>query len=360
MPRSTYQQRRGSLRDSLASIKADSLLVSALPNIRHLTGFTGSNAALLLTPSGDTLFTDPRYALQSRQETDCRVAVVRGPLNKAILARVQRQRLRRLGFENLRASYAFVQALREKLPMRTSLVEAKDIVERSRLVKDEEELALIRESVAANSRALSRAVRSFRPGIREVDAAMEIEYEMRRLGADGPAFDTIVAAGARTALPHAHPTGNLLASNELLLVDMGVMKSGYASDMTRMFHFGAPSAKTRKQYRAVLEAQLAAVDKVRAGVTAGAVDRSAREVLKKQGLDKLFTHSTGHGLGLEIHEAPRLGRKDKTRLEAGMVITIEPGIYEEGWGGIRIEDTVLVTATGAQVLTPTPKELVVL
>jgi Xaa-Pro aminopeptidase len=168
-----------------------------------------------------------------------------------------------------------------------------------------------------------------------------------------------VAAGARAALPHAHP-GAAKIGPGMLLIDMGAFCDGYASDMTRMVHVGPPDMKYHRAYKAVLEAQLAGIAAVRAGATAASVDRATRRILKQHDLEREFVHSTGHGLGLEIHEAPRLGKSDKTRLEAGMAITIEPGVYIEGWGGVRIEDTVLVTASGCEVLTPTPKDLVVL
>ena len=190
--------------------------------------------------------------------------------------------------------------------------------------------------------------------------AAELEFKMRRLGAEKPAFETIVATGTRTALPHAQPSEQKAAVNELLLIDMGACQNGYMSDMTRMLFLGRPNRRVINIYNAVLKAQLAAVDAVRAGVTAGDVDRKARQVLDSEGLGKQFVHSTGHGLGLEIHEPPRVGKKDPTRLEAGMVITIEPGAYIRDFGGVRIEDTVLVTKNGCEVLTPTSKELVLL
>jgi Xaa-Pro aminopeptidase len=192
--------------------------------------------------------------------------------------------------------------------------------------------------------------------MRETELAAEIDYRNRKLGAEAPSFDTIVAAGERSALPHAHP-GPAKIGPGILLIDMGAFRDGYASDMTRMVHVGPATAKYKRAYRAVLEAQLAAIAAVKPGVTTNAVDRAARSTLKRHGLDREFVHSTGHGLGLEIHEPPRIGRKDKTKLEAGMAITIEPGIYIEGWGGIRIEDTVLVTANGCEILTPTSKAL---
>jgi Xaa-Pro aminopeptidase len=233
-------------------------------------------------------------------------------------------------------------------------------VERLRTIKSTAEIGTIRASVQLNSAALEKALKQFKPSMSEVDFAAEIEYRMRRLGADGTAFETIVASGPRTALPHARPTDRAINTDQLLLVDMGARVAGYCSDMTRTHAVGKLNSKVRRMYRAVLESQLAAIDAVKPGTTCTAVDRAAREVLRGYGWDKLFIHSTGHGLGLEIHENPRVGRKDKTKLEEGMVITIEPGLYLEEVGGIRIEDTVVVAKSGCEVLTPTGKELVVL
>ncbi len=230
------------------------------------------------------------------------------------------------------------------------------LIERLRLVKDAGEIDKIRASVLSNSAALEAALKRFKIGMRESELAAEIDYQNRKLGAEAPAFDTIVASGERAALPHAQPGASRI-SHGILLIDMGAFRDGYASDMTRMVHVGPATPKYKRAYRAVLEAQLAAVDAVRPGVTTNSVDRAARGTLKRHGLEREFVHSTGHGLGLEIHELPRIGRKDKTKLEAGMAITIEPGVYIEGWGGIRIEDTVLVTTGGCEILTPTTKEL---
>jgi Xaa-Pro aminopeptidase len=180
---------------------------------------------------------------------------------------------------------------------------------------------------------------------------------MRRLGADKPSFETIVAAGVRSALPHAQPTAARLSPGDLVVVDMGAFQDGYASDMTRMLSVGTPSAKVKRMYKAVLEAQLAAIDAVRPGAATASVDAAARRVLAGHGLDHVFIHSTGHGLGMEIHEPPRIGKRDRHRLRTGMAITIEPGAYIEGFGGVRIEDTVVVTESACEILTTTPKEL---
>ena len=343
-----------------AGHKIDALLVSALPNVRYLSGYTGSNGVVLWTPGSMTLFTDPRYTIQASRESSCKVRIARGPLYTAVSQSIKRKGLKRIGFEEARLTYDMYAALKEALPLGSGLRPMGPIVDQLRMIKREDEIARIRRSIQTNSDAFARSIRHIRVGVAESDIAAEIDYQMRKLGAQKTAFETIVAAGPRTALPHAHPTQERLKGNELLLIDMGACQDGYTSDMTRMLFLGKPSRKIKAMHDAVLEAQLAAISAVRPGVTAQHVDRAAREALKPAGLDKAFIHSTGHGLGLEIHEAPRLGKKDKTLLQAGMVITIEPGAYVEGFGGIRIEDTVLVTTNGCEVLTPTSKELIVL
>jgi Xaa-Pro aminopeptidase len=337
----------------------DAFLVTGAANVRYLSGFTGSNGMILALPGTAVFFTDPRYAIQSSQEVAARTAVVkRGGLIAEIVKFVKAKRLRRLGFEKSHFSFEQYSFLQKQLGSKVDLKPLDDAVQKQRMVKTAEEIEAIRRSVETNSKAFARATRNIRPGVRETEIAAEIDYQMRRLGAERPAFETIVASGERTAWPHARPTLRALGKDELVLIDMGASREGYASDMTRMLHLGRKSRKIVQMYRAVLEAQLAGVDAVRPGATADHVDRAARQVLKKHGLDRAFTHSTGHGLGLEIHEPPRLGKGEKTRLEAGMTITVEPGAYIEGTGGIRIEDTVLVTAAGCEVLTPTPKELI--
>jgi Xaa-Pro aminopeptidase len=336
----------------------DCLMISGRENIRYLTGFTGSNAALLMFADARTiLYTDPRYTIQAAQQADCKITVAKGALVQSLMRDFDRSGKSGIGIEKDHLTVGLFQAFMKILPTRATAEPVAGIVEKLRMVKDEGEVELIRKSVDLNSQAFDAALKRIKPGIAESDVAAEIDYRSRRLGAERPAFDTIVAAGERSALPHAQP-GRAKAGQGILLIDMGAFLNGYASDMTRMVHIGKAPAKYKRTYKAVLEAQLAGIDAVRPGVTSKTVDAATRATLKAHGLEKEFVHSTGHGLGLEIHEAPRLGRKDKTRLEAGMVITIEPGVYIEGWGGIRIEDTVLVTKTGCEILTPTTKDLV--
>jgi Xaa-Pro aminopeptidase len=351
------KRRRDRAVNVFAEAKIDALFVTSLHNVRYLTGFTGSNGALLLyRDRPPVFFTDPRYTVQSSEEVDCKARIAKGPMTDSVIRELEKSRPRRLGFEQEHLTFARVADLQKKKPSRSEMVGVSGLVENLRMVKDAGEIEAIRASVELNSRALENALRRFKIGMSERELAAEIDYQSRKLGAEAPAFDTIVAAGARAALPHAHP-GAAKIGPGMLLIDMGAFRDGYASDMTRMAHVGAPPAKYKSAYRAVLDAQLAAIAAVRAGAASVAVDRAARRVLKGKGLDREFVHSTGHGLGLEIHEPPRLGRRDKLKLADGMAITIEPGIYIKGWGGIRIEDTVLVTETGCEIFTPTSKEL---
>ena len=335
----------------------DALLISAMPNIQYLTGFTGSNGLLLVASGESTLFTDPRYTLQASQQAYCEVRIAGGPLSRTVVERIHRRKWKRVGFESNRIGFDLLHAIETALPSGAKLIPIAHAVEDVRIVKSLEEIELVRKSVEDNSRAFRRALKSFRPGMRETELAAEIDYQQRRAGAESSAFATIVASGVRSALPHAHPTREKIAGAGILLIDMGAFEDFYASDMTRTVYVGKAPKRFKNLYRAVLEAQMAALDCVRSGVTARQVDAAARKVLTAAGLGRQFVHSTGHGLGLEIHEEPRIGKGSNGKLQTNCVITIEPGAYIEGYGGVRIEDTVVVTETGCEVLTPTPKQL---
>jgi len=247
-------------------------------------------------------------------------------------------------------------ALRHGAGSRVRWVDGKFAIEKLRAVKDAAELATMREAAVLISDVFRGVLRVIQPGISELDVAARLEYAMKRRGASGRSFETIVASGARSAWAHAAPTPKLLRKNELVVLDQGAILRGYCSDMTRTVFLGRSPAKVRRLYDAVLEAQEAAKAAIRPGITAGNVDATARNVLRRRGLASYFTHSTGHGLGIEVHEMPRLGRGDETVLEEGMVVTVEPGVYIEGFGGIRIEDDVVVAAQGAVDLTNASRE----
>ena len=352
------EQRRRSVQSALAGHKTGALLVSSPANVRYLSGYAGSNGLILVTPSETHFFTDPRYALEAAQSITCKVHIAKRPLIEDVAALVKRRKIKKIGFEPSWLNLDQHQKLKDLLPLSASLRPVAGIVENLRMTKSAAEIDQIRKSVRVNSEAYARTLRRVRLGMREREVAAELDFQMRLQGAEKPAFDTIVASGERSALPHAQPTSRRLEENELLLIDMGACLDGYMSDMTRMAFLGIPNKRVRALYNAVLEAQIAGIDAVRPGATSAQVDGAARQVLKRHGLDRQFVHSTGHGLGLEIHEGPRIGKKDETRLKAGMVITIEPGAYVDRFGGVRIEDTVLVTANGCEVLTPTTKEFI--
>ena len=354
MTQAEYSRRRAAASGLLAEHRLDGLLVSSAANVRYLTGFAGSNALLLVLEGPAVLFTDSRYRLQAAGETRCSVRIARGSLFAAVAKWLPRSGIRRLGFDPKGLTHAAFLSLKGGA---LRLKPASGLVEGLRMVKSPAEIELIRRAVNIGSQAFDRCLRLARPGMSELDLAAELDHRMRRLGAERPAFETIVASGRRAALPHASPTAKALASNELLLVDMGAVHEGYSGDMTRTVFVGRPGSRVKRLYASVLESQQAALAAVREGVAAGSVDRAARRVLKAHRLDRAFVHACGHGLGLEIHEPPRLGRGERTRLKAGMAITIEPGVYLQEFGGIRIEDTVIVTRNGCEILTPTSKEL---
>ena len=346
------------LRFSFSGIGADAFLVSHLPNIRYLCGFTGSAALLLIEPARSTLFTDSRYTFQAHQEVSgTRIVIARQGLLAAAGKALRKSRGRvRVAYSPSQVTVAQHAALQQAAGSRVRWVSGGNAVEKLRAIKDPQELTAMRAAALLISQVFEEALPRVSPGISELDLAAELEYSMKRKGASGPSFDTIVASGPHSAWAHAQPSSNPLRKSELVVIDQGAILRGYCSDMTRTVFLGRAPARIRRMYRAVLAAQEAAKAAIRPGVTAGSIDAAARRVLRGERLAQYFTHSTGHGLGLEVHEMPRLGKGDKTLLEEGMVVTVEPGVYVEGLGGIRIEDDVVVTATGGEVLTTAPRE----
>lgn len=354
----------GALRRKLKRAGLPGLLVTHLPDVRYLCGFTGTNAALATTRFQARLFTDGRYRAQADEEVQA--ADVEIASGSAVIAAVQwiaaQSRVTSVGFDPAVTSVADLARWKAALPsrLRRKLLTpvAASLIEPLRQIKDDEELALMRQAALAGCRLFDHMLGILRPGLREIEVAAELEHQARLLGAEGMSFETIVASGQRSAMPHGRATSNLLPRRGFLTLDFGIILKGYCSDMTRTVYLGSPKAGERSAYQAVLEAQEAAVAQVSAGVRCGDVDEAARGVLRRAALAEAFTHSTGHGVGLEIHETPRIGAGQKNRLLAGMVITIEPGIYLPGRFGIRIEDMVAVTRTGAEILTPAPKALI--
>ncbi len=352
-----YAQRVDLLRKGLAAEKVETLLVTHLPNIFYLCGFTGDSGALLVDERRVTLFTDGRFTGQARQElpVGARLVICRAPLINSIGKKLAMKTVR-VGFEIAHVMVAHMSALRRAAGAKPCWVGLNRAVEGLRAIKDPEEIARLRRAGVLASGVLTSVLPLLKPGVREFEIAAEIEYRMRTSGAEGPAFKTIVAFGARSALPHARATGKRLRKNELVVLDLGAILAGYCSDLTRTVYVGKAPPRIRKWYEAVRQAQSAAIAATRLGASGEDVDGAARNVLASAGLEKLFVHSTGHGLGLEVHEEPRLARGQKRILQAGNVVTIEPGVYLEGVGGIRIEDDLALHADRAEILTNAPRD----
>jgi Xaa-Pro aminopeptidase len=334
---------------------ADALVVTHGPDVRYLSGFTGSSGAVALAAGRAALFTDGRYTSQAKAETaGIRIAIdKRSPAVRAVewLAGIG---VTRCGFDAGQTTVAGLEAMRKALPAglrRKFLVGTDGLVAKLREVKDEDEIARMRKAAALGCSLFEQVLEFVVAGATEAEVAAQLEFKARMAGAEAMSFETIVASGERSALPHGRASGAKLPKRGFVTMDFGVLLDGYCSDMTRTVHMGKGSKREWDVYHSVLEAQMAAVSVVRAGVTCGEVDEAARSVLRKAGLEKAFSHSTGHGVGLEIHEGPRVAAKQQQVLEPGMVITIEPGAYLAGEFGVRIEDEVLVTADGGEVLT---------
>lgn len=358
-----YAARQQKLALQLQESGLDALFISHLPNIYYLCGFTGS-AGVLVVKAADskprlTFFTDGRYTQQASEQVQGAKVVIG---KKAALAEALRSlrtaKFRSIGFESEHLSYAEYRQLDKAIYGKTKLKPTAGLIEELRSIKDADEIEQIRASVLLAGNLFQSAVSAIRPGARESEIAGELELQARRAGAEGMSFDTIVAAGPRSALPHGRASTQEIPASGFIILDYGVILAGYCSDMTRTVHVGRASKAHRQMYEAVREAQLKSIAAVCPGVEAGEVDKAGRSLLRKAGYGDYFTHSTGHGVGIEVHERPRLARGQTQKLAPGMVVTIEPGIYIPAEGGVRIEDMVLVTESGHEVLTPTTKDLI--
>lgn len=358
-----HADRIARLRAALAASKLDAMLVSALPNVRYLTGFSGSNGLALITADAAVLFTDFRYASQVKHEVSpaVRVVIEASSLWTRLWAELRAERsVEVVAFESAHVTHQdaarFVAegADGAAWKWRPSL----NLVEVLRESKDEGELAEIRAAVQIAEHALERTLPQVRVGLREVDVAGILEHELRRAGSEGFPFETIIATGARSALPHARASTAVIEAGDLLLFDFGAIYRGYCSDITRTFVVGrAPDARQLEIHTLVREANGSASAGVRAGMRGRDADALARQYIDRRGFGDAFGHSLGHGIGLEIHEAPRLAKSAEAPLPPGAVVTIEPGIYLEGWGGVRIEDDVVLTTEGPEVLTTFDRSL---
>ncbi|MFZ5828819.1 MAG: M24 family metallopeptidase [Planctomycetota bacterium] len=354
-----YQSRREKLRKAQKESGINALLVTNFTNVTYLTGFTGDDSYLLLYRGGEVVLSDPRYTTQLEEECPDLELHIRKPgvsMLQALVRVLQWAKVGKLGVEADSITLGLRDRLAEKLP-KLELTATSGLVETLRRCKDSDEVDRIRQAARQAEKAFGVLRASLVPDRTEKQLADDLEYQMRQFGARAASFPTIVAAGPRAALPHARPTNEPIGGHGFVLVDWGACEGLYHSDLTRVLVTGKISAQLERVYRVVFEAQQRAIRAIRPGVTGHDVDRVARSFIAKSGFGRRFGHGLGHGLGLEVHEGPRLAAKNDIVLQPGMVVTVEPGIYLPGWGGVRIEDDVLVTRKGHEVLTGAPKQL---
>ena len=355
----SYQKRCQRLTKNLVEIGADGILISNTKNIRYLTGFTGSAAYLFLSPQQQVLASDARYSVQLKQECpwlEIDIRDVASSLTDSAVRLVNSFGWKSLAIESARLTKADFDELQSRMTG-VQLIDTTQVVERLRMIKDETEIAAIRRSVQVNQTAFQNAVAAATPEQTEREFSFVLEAEMRTLGARRFAFDPIVGVGPRAALPHGRPTDVKLGSASNFLVDWGANVDGYLSDLCRMVITGDLEPKFVEIYDTVLRAQAAAIAQIQPGIEARTVDAAARSVIEAAGYGEFFQHGSGHSFGLEIHEKPFLSPSSELILAAGMVLTVEPGIYLPGIAGVRIEDDVLVTKSGCEVLSNLPKDL---
>lgn len=352
-----HSGRQKKVRGKLTEGGYDAFLVSGISNIRYLTGFSGSTALLLFTKESSHLILDFRYITQAQEETHG-VEIYRQKEGqvKAMAALLGKRSKAKVAFESEVVIHDFYRQMLEELP-KAQFSPVKGWVEQLRMVKQAEEIKLITTAARIAINALRETLPKVKIGEREDVVAAELEYSMKKNGAERAAFDTIVASGFRASMPHARAGRKIITRRELVKLDFGAFAWGYNSDITRTFVMGPPSPKQKAVYGVVKKAQETALSVIKPGIRTSDIDKAARDVITKEGYGKAFGHNAGHGVGLDIHEAPRLSAQDETVVQEGMVFTVEPGIYLPDWGGVRIEDTVVATANGCKILTPYDKEL---
>ena len=349
--------RRDKLRRAVRKAGADALLVTSFTNVTYLSGFSGDDSFLLVGRDTDVILSDGRYTTQLEEECPGLDAYIRPGgqgMFDAVAKIVGKMKAKRLGVESQSMTVSLYNRLDKDLA-KVSLLPTAGLVEKLREIKDKREIAATRRAIELTQRGFAVLRASLRPEKTEKQVADELEYQMRLFGAKSIAFPSIVAVGPRAALPHATPGDSQIGESNHLLIDWGANEGQYNGDLTRVLVTGKISPKLERVYRVVLEAQRLGIEAVRPGAVAQDVDRVARNVIEEAGFGRYFGHGLGHGLGLDVHENPRLGVSSETVLKPGMIVTVEPGIYLPGWGGVRIEDDVLVTRSGHEVLSDVPK-----
>ncbi len=350
------------LRNIIETEGLDGLLISGRPNTFYYTGFTGSTSKCLVTRDTAYLVVDFRYTAQAGGQAFEGVQVVEleNDVNHSLNTLCTRHQINSLGIEGGIISFSEVESLRESLKEVHVLKDVQDSMNRVRMIKEPDELLLIQNAVDIADNAFQQVLPFLRPGVRECEVALELEYKMKKMGASGVSFETIIASGPRSALPHGVAGMRELQNGDAIVMDFGALCQGYCSDMTRTVFLGNPSQQLKEIYQIVLRAQTEALEKAAEKMTGKQLDRVSREIISSTGYEKCFGHGLGHGVGIEIHENPRVSPKGEEVLERGMVFTVEPGIYVENIGGVRIEDMVVLGENGAKILTKSTKEMLIL
>lgn len=347
------------LRKALAHNNIDGLLITNEYNRRYMTGFTGTAGVAIVTKEDAVFITDFRYTEQAKKQVkDFRIVQHEGIIVKEVANQAELMGIKSLGFEKDTMTYGLFETY--KSLVKAELVPLSGLIEKIRLIKTEQEINIIKVACEIADNAFTHILDFIKPGITELEVSNELEFFMRKQGATASSFDTIVASGVRSALPHGVATDKVIEKGDFVTLDFGAIYNGYVSDITRTIAVGKPSEKLVEMYEIVLASQLLAIEKVGPGMTGIEADAVARDYLKSKGYGEAFGHSTGHGIGLEVHEGPALSFRSETVLEPNMVVTIEPGIYLPGIGGVRIEDDILITETGNEKLTHSKKELIIL
>ena len=347
------------LRQSLANRQLEAIIIDSPINRKYISGFTGSAGTLFIAKDEVYLLTDFRYRTQSAEQAKgFNIIEYTAPAHEDVKKLIQKHGLTKVAFEQEHWTFAQYKQW-EQLLTGIELVPTSSLVEQIRMIKDEQELQIIREAAHLADRTFAHILNYIKPGVKELDIALEMETFMRKNGATSSSFDTIVASGERSALPHGVASERIIGNEEFVKLDFGAFYKGYCSDITRTVYVGKnPSDKHLEIYHIVLEAQAFALENLKPGMTGKEGDALARDIITAKGYGDLFGHGLGHAIGMEIHEAPRLSRFSETLLTPGMVVTVEPGIYIPNFGGVRIEDDVVITQTGIQILTSSTKELI--
>lgn len=346
------------LREKMKEKEIDAVIITGRENYFYLSGFTGSDGCLLITNEKTFLITDFRYVEQAKLETEYYVIQQTKGILNCIKEIINELNINNIGFEGNNITFSQYERMTQKLEV--NLISIDNMIENLRIIKQPNEIENIKKAVDISDRAFLHILNYIKTGVSEKDIELELEHYMKKNGAESLSFDTIVASGSRTSLPHATPTQRKFEYGDFVLLDFGCKVNGYCSDMTRTVIIGEANEEQKKIYNIVLEAQKKALDFIKAGKKTNDVDAIAREYIKQNGYGDNFGHGLGHSVGIEVHEEPRISPSCEVELKSGMVVTVEPGIYVEGFGGVRIEDLVIVTENGIENLNKSPKELIIL